>query len=77
LVCVGILAVPSTVAHAVLGDIDWRFAVLLAVGVVPGARLGAAAAIRAGSRRLRLAVALLLGAIALGYGGTELVSALR
>ena len=77
LVCVGILAVPSTVAHSVLGDIDWRFAVLLAVGVVPGARLGAAAAIRAGSRRLRLAVAFLLGAIALGYGGTELFSALR
>lgn len=77
LACVGLLAIPSTVTHAFLRDIDWRFAVLLAIAVVPGARLGAVLSIRAGDRRLRLAVAILLGILAVGYGVTELRSALR
>jgi uncharacterized membrane protein YfcA len=77
LVCVGIFAIPGTVTHAVLGDINWRFAILLAVGVVPGARLGAAAAIRAERDRLRLVVALFLGAIALTYGIGEVIALTR
>src|SRR5439155_1714761 len=36
LACVGVFAVPGTITHAALGDIDWRFALLLAVAVVPG-----------------------------------------
>ena len=75
LVCVGILAIPGTVTHALLGDIDWRFALLLAVGVIPGARLGAVAAIRADRQRLRMAVALFLGVVAVVYAAGE-VSAL-
>jgi uncharacterized membrane protein YfcA len=77
LACVGILAVPGTIAHAFLGHINWRFAVLLAVGVVPGARLGAAVALRASDRRLRLAVAVVMAALAVGYGLSEVRSALR
>ncbi|MFP5319025.1 MAG: sulfite exporter TauE/SafE family protein [Acidimicrobiia bacterium] len=77
LACVGILAVPSTVTHAALGTIDWRFALLLAAGVVPGARLGSALAIRTGERRLRLAVAAVLGLLAVVYGVSEVRSALR
>jgi len=76
LACVGILAVPSTVTHAVLGDIDWRLALLLAAGVVPGARLGAALSIRAGNRRLRLALGGFLAVVALGYGLGELATAI-
>jgi uncharacterized membrane protein YfcA len=76
LACVGILALPSTITHAILGTIDWRFAVLLAAGVIPGARLGAALAIRAEARRLRLAVAAVLGVLAVVYGISELRSAL-
>jgi len=72
LVCVGILAIPGTITHAFLGDIDWRFALLLAVGVVPGARLGAVAAIRADRQRLRLGVALFLGIIAVIYAAGEI-----
>jgi uncharacterized membrane protein YfcA len=75
LVCVGILAVPGTITHAVLGDIDWRFAVLLTVGVVPGARLGAVAAVHARVRHLRIAVAVLLGTLAVVYLGSELKAA--
>jgi uncharacterized membrane protein YfcA len=76
LVCVGIFAVPSTITHAWLGDIDWRLALCLAVGVVPGARIGAALAIRASRRNLRLAVAGLLGSLALVYGAGEIRDAL-
>lgn len=75
LACVGILAVPSTVTHAFLGDIDWRLALLLTAGAVPGARLGAALSIRTGNRRLRLALGAFLGVVALGYGAGELAAA--
>lgn len=71
LVCVGLLALPSTIAHAYLGDIDWRLALLLTAGVVPGARLGAAIAIRASDRRLRIAVAAFLAIIAVVYAVSE------
>jgi len=77
LACVGILAVPSTVTHALLGDIDWRLALLLTVGVVPGARLGAGLSLRASERGLRLSVACFLGGLAAVYGVSELVVALR
>jgi uncharacterized protein len=74
LVCVGIFAVPGTITHSFVGDIDWRFAAGLAVGVVPGARLGAVAAIRATDRRLRLSVAWFLGIIAAIYAVGELLA---
>jgi uncharacterized membrane protein YfcA len=77
LACVGIFAIPGTITHAAYGDIDWRFALWLAVGVVPGARLGAVAAIRASNRRLRIAVAVFLGAVSLLYAGGELISLAR
>lgn len=76
LACVGILALPSTITHAALGDIDWRLALLLAAAVVPGARVGAALSIRARERRLRLALGVFLAIVALGYGAGELTAAL-
>ena len=71
-----IFAVPGTITHAIQGDIDWRFALLLAVGVIPGARLGAALTVRADSARLRLVVAAFLGLTAILYGGGELAALL-
>ena len=44
---------------------------LLAVGVIPGARIGAALAIRAGDARLRRVVAGFLGLMAVAYGVGE------
>jgi uncharacterized membrane protein YfcA len=76
LTCVGVLAVPSAVAHALLGDIDWRLSALLTVAVVPGARLGAAASLRAEDRRLRMAVAVMLGVVAVVYAVGETAGAL-
>lgn len=71
LVCVGLLALPGTVTHALNGDIDWRYALWLSVGVVPGARVGAGIALRTGERRLRLVFGWFLLAIAVYYGGRE------
>lgn len=74
LACVALFAVPGTVTHALLGNIDWRFALLLAVGVIPGARVGAGLTVRADDRRLRTVVAAFLGLTALLYAGGELVA---
>jgi uncharacterized membrane protein YfcA len=68
LVCVGLFAVPGTITHYLLhGIVWWPWAVLLAVGVVPGARLGARLAMRTTDVRLRAAVAIFLGAVAVLY----------
>jgi uncharacterized protein len=74
LACVGILAVPSTITHAVLGDIDWSFAIPLSIAVIPGARIGATLAIRSSDRGLRLKVATVLGVIAIIYAAGELLA---
>jgi uncharacterized protein len=71
LVCVGIFGVPATITHAFLGDVDWRLAILLTAGVVPGARIGASLTIRTAERRLRLAVGVFPALIALVYFVTE------
>src|SRR5262249_24876252 len=74
LCCVGILAVPGTITHAALGNVNWRFAIPLSIGVIPGARLGASLAIASTERRLRLCVAIVLGTIAVLYGALEIVA---
>jgi uncharacterized membrane protein YfcA len=76
LVCVGIFAVPGTITHALLGHVDWRVAAGLIVGVIPGARIGAALAIRATDRRLRVTVAGFLGLTAVLYATGELLALL-
>lgn len=76
LACVGIFALPGTITHAFLGDIDWRLALLLTFGSLPGAWLGAAAAIAAKDRRLKLVAAVALGATAITYALGELVALL-
>jgi uncharacterized membrane protein YfcA len=74
LACVGIFAVPGTIAHALLGNIDWRFALLLTVGMIPGARLGAALTVRADDRRLHLVVGAFLGVTAIVYAAGEIAA---
>jgi uncharacterized protein len=61
------LVVPGTIVHAALGHIDWGICLALMVGGVPGARLGAALALGAKERRLRLVVGGGLVAISVGY----------
>jgi len=76
LVCVGAFAIPGSITHALLDHIDGRVALALVLGVVPGARLGAALTIRATDRRLRVTVASFLGATAVLYAAGELVALL-
>ncbi len=74
LVCVGAFAVPGTITHGLLGNIDWRVALLLAVTVVPGARLGAAASLRLRERHLARIVAAFLGVVAAAYAIGEVAA---
>jgi uncharacterized membrane protein YfcA len=74
LVCVGMLAVPGTIAHQLLGNVNWFYALPLMVGAIPGARVGAHLAIRAKDHHLRLAVGTVLGTIAVIYGAVELIA---
>jgi uncharacterized membrane protein YfcA len=74
LVGVAAFAVPGTITHAALGNIDWRVALILTVAVVPGARLGAAMALRASDLALRRAVAGFLGVIAVSYAVGEVAA---
>src|ERR687887_67568 len=71
LVCVGVFGVPGTLTHALLGDVDWRAAALLTVGVIPGARLGAGLTVRIAEARLRLVVGCFLGVVAVAYAAVE------
>jgi uncharacterized membrane protein YfcA len=72
LACVGLFAVPGAVAHTVLDHVAWGTAAALILGVIPGARVGASLAIRAGDRRLRVAVASFLGLTAVVYAAGEM-----
>jgi uncharacterized membrane protein YfcA len=77
LVCVGLFGIPGTITHALLGNIDWRFALLLTVGVIPGAWIGAHLTIRAADSRVRRTVAAFLGLTAVVYGAGEILSLVR
>jgi uncharacterized membrane protein YfcA len=74
LACVGVLAIPGTITHALLGNIDWLFAIPLSFGVVPGAQLGSHLAIRSSDRSLRLLVGCILGAMAIAYAVGEILA---
>lgn len=74
LACVAIFAIPSTITHALNDNIDWRIALFLTIGVIPGARLGAAAAVKASDEGLRKTVAVFLGLIAAIYFVGELLA---
>lgn len=65
-------AVPGTITHALIGNVDWAIAGGLALGVIPGARVGARWAVASSDRRLQLVVGTAMAAIALAFGATEL-----
>jgi len=52
LAVITILAIPGTVIHALLGHISWSLFLYLAIGVIPGAYLGARVSIRTSERVL-------------------------
>jgi uncharacterized protein len=74
LVCVGVFGFVSTISHWAQGNIDWRFALWLTVGVIPGAWLGAWVSVRAKDKRLQQSVAAFLGVLAVVYAAGELIA---
>lgn len=71
LVAVSLLAVPGTIAHYLLGNVDVGIALALSAGVVPGALLGAHVTAAAKERSVRIGFAALLLAVGLLLGLTE------
>jgi uncharacterized membrane protein YfcA len=68
------MVVPGTIVHAALGNVAWNVAAALAVGAVPGARLGAHIALGTRERTLRVLVGSFLLVVAAIYGARQLVS---
>ncbi len=77
LVAVAIFSVPALLTHWYYQHIDWRYALLLAVGVVPGARLGARITVAASERLVRRGFGLFLVGLAGTYAVGELLALLR
>jgi uncharacterized protein len=71
------LVIPGTVVHMMLGHIDWAIFLVLTLGAVPGAKVGAAFALGTKERTLRLMVGSFLLIVAALYGATELAALLR
>lgn len=74
LVAVALFSLPALVAHAVLGNIHWGFALLLVVGSVPGAQVGSRLTLGASDHTVRVAFGLFLVALAAVYGVSELLA---
>ena len=67
------LVVPGTITHAALGHIDWSLFVVVTIGAVPGALLGAKIALGTHERTLRLLVGSFLLVVAAAYGVSEVI----
>jgi uncharacterized protein len=74
LLVIAVLVIPGTIVHALLGNVDWAIFLVLTLGVVPGARIGARVALGVRERTLRVAVGAFLLAVAVAYGAAEVVS---
>lgn len=72
LVAVAMFQVPALVTHVWLGHVNWAIALPLAVGVVPGAQVGARLTVAASDRTIRVLFALLIVVLAVIYGVSEL-----
>ena len=77
LLAIVVLVIPGTVVHTALGHIDWAIFVVVTLGAVPGARLGAQLALGTQERTLRLLVGSFLLIVAAPTGPSELAHLLR
>jgi uncharacterized protein len=67
------IVVPGAAVHAALGHIDWGVALVVALGSIAGARIGAKIALGTRERTLRLLVGGFLGLVAVAYGVSEAI----
>jgi uncharacterized membrane protein YfcA len=74
LVAVALFSVPALVTHAALGNINWGYALPLAVGTVPGAQVGSRLTLGSSDRVVRTLFGVLLVVLAVVYGVSELLA---
>jgi hypothetical protein len=74
LLVIAILVIPGTIVHSLLGNIDWAIFLVLTLGVIPGARVGARIALGVRERTLRVAVGTFLLSVALAYAAAEVTA---
>jgi uncharacterized protein len=74
LLVIAILVIPGTIVHSLLGNIDWAIFLVLTLGVIPGARVGARIALGVRERSLRVAVGTFLLSVALAYAAVEVTA---
>jgi uncharacterized protein len=65
-------AIPGTVTHGIIGNIDWGIAGGLVLGVIPGARIGSRLAVASEDAKLRVVVAVAMAILAVAFAATEL-----
>lgn len=76
LLAIAALVIPGTIVHAALGHIDWALFVVVTMGAVPGAFVGARVALGTHERTLRLLVGGALLMVAVAYGVSEALALL-
>jgi len=74
LVAVAIFSIPALVTHAVLGNINWAYALLLTIGVVPGAQIGARITVGVTDKTVRTVAGLFFVGLAVVYGISEILA---
>jgi uncharacterized membrane protein YfcA len=74
LLAISVLVIPGSIVHAALGHIDLGICLALAAGAVPGARIGAALALGARERTLRVVVGSGLLAVSIAYAIDQIVT---
>jgi uncharacterized membrane protein YfcA len=74
LVAVAIFSVPALLTHIVLDHVNWTFALLLTVGVIPGAQVGSTLTLGATDRTVRVLFGAFLVVVAGVYGTIELLA---
>lgn len=67
LVVASVLTIPTLLTHAVLGDIDWTVSAVFALGLIPGAWLGALTSKHLATEKLRGAFGVLLVGFAMWF----------
>jgi uncharacterized membrane protein YfcA len=73
LVAVAIFSVPALITHMVLGHIDWRYALPLLVGVVPGAQVGARITMGSSDVVVRRMFGVFVTVLSVVYGVSEIL----
>ena len=74
LVAVAIFSIPALVTHALLGHINWAFALLLMVGTVPGAQIGSRITVGASDKTVRTMAGVFFVVLAIVYGTSEILA---